>query len=611
MGKLSGNFRILIVDDSQDIHTVFTRVLTFEPQLKSGQKSLLQMLPTFRIDSAFQGEEAANLVKKSIADNDPFALAFVDVSMPPGWDGIKTIQQIWELDKDIQIVICTAGEDYSWEETVIKLGAIDNFLILKKPFDAVTVRQLACALTTKWQLARAGRQYTTTLENQVAERTAQLQQQATHDPLTGLPNRELLIQYINQLIDESPSSIFGVFFFDLDRFKLINDSLTHATGDLLLRLVAERLTIAVGLHDKMVARFGGDEFAVVVVNIQDQDEAMNIGINLLNALSQPFHLNNHDLSITSSLGICLFPKDGIDPETLCRNADTAMYKAKERGPNNFQFYEINLNQNTLERLELENNLFRAIKNHEFILHYQPEFNLITGEIVGIEALIRWQHPERGLIAPLEFIPIAEESGQILQIGEWVIRKSCQQNKQWQDMGLPKFRIAVNIAVNQIEQHEELVEIVKRALADSGLAPQYLEIELSENIIFHSSEIIETVRSLKNLGVYIALDDFGAGYSNLSYLKKLPVDRIKIDRAFTENIESDADDKGIVRAMIALAKSLNIFAIAEGIETLTQLEFLRAEGCHEGQGFYFSKPLPGREFEEYVKQHIESDLVTKK
>ena len=611
MDKLSGNFRILIVDDSQDIHTVFTRVLTYHPNVKSNEKSILNLLPTFHIDSAFQGEEAVKLVKKSLAEHNPYALAFVDVSMPPGWDGIKTIQQIWEVDENIQVVICTAGEDYSWEDTVVELGAIGNFLILKKPFDAVTVRQLACALTSKWELARVGRQYTETLENEVAERTAQLKLQATHDSLTALPNRELLIQHINELIEDPLSGTFGVYFFDLDRFKLINDSLTHATGDQLLRLVAERLTAAVGLHEKMVARFGGDEFAVVVANIMNNDEAVNIGINLLNAIGQPFHMNNRELFITSSLGICLYPDDGIDPETLCRNADTAMYKAKERGPNNMQFYANDQNQNTLERLELENNLFRAIKNHEFILHYQPEFNLETGAIEGVEALIRWQHPERGLVPPLEFIPVAEETGQILPIGEWVLRKACMQNKFWQDMGLPKFRIAVNVAVSQIEQHEELVRIVQQALAVSGLQAQYLEIELSENIIFHSSEIIETVSALKNLGVQIALDDFGAGYSNLSYLKKLPVDRIKIDRAFTENIESDDNDKGIVRAMIAIARSLDIFVIAEGIETLAQLEFLQQEGCHEGQGFYFSKPVSGRDFEDYVRQYLSNPPIVKK
>ncbi|MES2218508.1 MAG: EAL domain-containing protein [Pseudomonadota bacterium] len=603
MDKQSGEFRILIVDDSPDIHTVFRQILSYQTQVEHEGAAILAELPTFAINYAFQGEEAVELVEQALAEGAPYALAFVDIRMPPGWDGMKTIQQIWELDKDIQMVICTGGSDYSWEDTIINLGgAFDNFLILKKPFDSMTVRQIACALTSKWQLARVARKHTENLEKQVAERTAQLQLQAAQDPLTKLPNRTSFIEHLYKLIHTPMQPTFSVFFFDLDRFKLINDSLTHAIGDQLLKLVAERLNLVVGLHEKIIARFGGDEFAIAVNNIKNPEEATHIAENFLNALAQPFYIGQRELLITSSLGISLYPQDGEDPESLCRNADTAMYKAKERGPNNFQFFEFRLNQNTLERLELENQLFRAIKNHEFILHYQPEFNLQTGKIEGVEALIRWQHPERGLIAPLEFIPVAEESGQILQIGEWVLRKACKQNKLWQDSGLPKFRIAVNIARHQIEQHEELVAIVQNSLEESGLAPQFLEIELSENIIIQSSEIIETVGALKNLGLSIALDDFGIGYSNLSYLKKLPIDRLKIDRVFTDNIDSDEDDEAIVRAILAVANSLDIGVIAEGIETRGQLNFLKKEGCHEGQGFYFCKPLPGRDFEEFLKKY---------
>jgi diguanylate cyclase (GGDEF)-like protein len=602
MDKLSGEFRILIVDDSPDIHTVLTRILSYQAKTVSGAETFTANLPHFSLDYAFQGQEAVKKVKQAIKDGKPYALAFIDIRMPPGWDGLKTIQQIWDLDDDIQVVICTAGSDYSWEDTVNTLGAYDNFLILKKPFDTVTVRQIACSLASKWQLAHLAREQMENLENQVAERTAQLHHQATHDTLTSLPNRTLLIEHIDKLINTPGDTIFGVFFFDLDRFKLINDSLTHATGDQLLKLVAERLGVVVGLHEKVIARFGGDEFAIVIADIRTAEEAAAIAENLLKGLSEPFYIGTRELLITSSLGISLYPRDGLDSETLCRNADTAMYKAKERSTNSFEFYDISLNQNTLERLELENQLFRAIKNHEFILHYQPEFNLKTGAIEGVEALIRWQHPERGLIAPMEFIPVAEESGQILQIGEWVLRKAIKQNKLWQEQGFPKMRIAVNVASNQIELHDELVTLVSKCLKETGLAPEDLEIELSENIIIHSSEIIQTVGALKNLGVLIALDDFGVGYSNLSYLKKLPVDRIKIDRVFTENIDSDPDDEGIVRAVLAVANSLQIKVIAEGIETKGQFDFLQKEGCHEGQGFYFCKPLSGRDFEEFMKNY---------
>jgi diguanylate cyclase (GGDEF)-like protein len=604
MDNKSGHFRILIVDDSQDIHTVFNKILEY-PAHVTAPTSRPISLPTFKIDSAYQGEAAIPMVTKALADKEPYALAFVDIQMPPGWDGVKTIQRIWEIDKDIQVVICTAGSDYSWEETVAQLGAINNFLILKKPFDTVTMRQLACALTSKWQLMLDARVYMEDLENQVAQRTKQLFFQANHDALTGLPNRTAMIADVDNLINNAkPNVMIALCLLDLDRFKLINDSLTHLIGDQLLQAVARRLQESVRSNEFIISRLGGDEF-VVAAKVKNEEEASELAQNLLDTVSLPFRIGYHELAITSSAGISLYPRDGKDAENLCRNADTAMYSAKERGPNNFQFYNIGLNQFGLERLELENQLFRGIKKQEFILHYQPEINLQDGHVDAFEALIRWQHPDRGLIMPLEFVPVAEDTGQILQIGEWVLIKACKQNKIWQNNGLPKVRIGVNVAGRQFEQGDELIRIVRETLAESQLAPEYLEIELSENIIIKSSEIIQTVRSLKDLGVKIALDDFGTGHSNLSYLKKLPVDRIKIDRIYTQNIGINSDDEAIIRAIIAVADSLNVTVIAEGVENEAQLEFLREEGCHAVQGYYFSKPLPGTEVEKFMNDHNKS------
>jgi diguanylate cyclase (GGDEF)-like protein len=601
MDKKSSAYRILIVDDSRDIHAVFKQVLNYQPQ--QIKQSQIKNFPLFTVDSAYQGVEAVVKVEEAIKEGNPYALAFVDINMPPGWDGVKTIQQIWELDKDIQVVICTAGNDYSWEETVIQLGAIDNFLILKKPFDAVTVRQVACALTSKWKLGRQARQYTVKLENEVLDRTSQLQFQLTHDMLTNLPNRILLYDRIQQLIDETHNrSNFALFFLDLDRFKLINDSLGHSIGDLLLQAVALRLTEKMGSAENTIARIGGDEFVVLVAEIKNSVHAAEMAQELLDLIMLPYPIQHRELMISTSVGICLFPQDGPDPETLARNGDTAMYKAKERGPNSFQFYENSLNQNTLEKLELENELFQAVKKQEFILHYQPEFNLLSGEIEGIEALIRWQHPERGLVAPLEFIPLSEENGLILPISEWVLRKACRQLKAWQDKGMVNVRMAVNFAGAQFELREELVDLVRNILLENDLPPSSLEIELNENIIFRNQEIIETVHALKRLGVSIALDDFGAGYSNLSYLKKLPIDRLKIDKSYIEKLQQNTDDKAIIRAVIAVANSLDIEVVAEGVETVEQLDFLKLEGCHTAQGFYYTKALPSRELEEFVAKY---------
>jgi EAL domain-containing protein (putative c-di-GMP-specific phosphodiesterase class I) len=332
------------------------------------------------------------------------------------------------------------------------------------------------------------------------------------------------------------------------------------------------------------------------------NEAGDLAHKLLDTLHQPYLIGKRELTISASLGIALYPNNSGSAEELMRNADTAMYKAKERGPNNFQFYNKTLNQHSLERLDLENELVTALSNNEFLLFYQPEFNLKTGALDCFEALIRWNHPVKGLLSPNKFISTAEENGLILQIGEWVLKTACETNKKWQEKGFPRVRVAVNVAGSQFAQRQDLVAMVKETLDKTGLDPGFLEIELSENIVINNGEIIQTVRALKNLGVSLALDDFGTGFSNLSYLKKLPVDHVKIDAAYTLNINENLDDEAIIRAIIAMAKSLNLTVIAEGIETVEQLDFLIKEGCDIGQGFYFSKPIPVEQVGDFLKSY---------
>ena len=316
-------------------------------------------------------------------------------------------------------------------------------------------------------------------------------------------------------------------------------------------------------------------------------------------MQEPLTIASSELSLTTSIGISLYPQDEQNAELLFRNADTAMYKAKEKGPNYFEFYSENFNLNALERLKFENQLFRGLKNNEFVLHYQPEINISTNAIVAVEALVRWHHPQKGLISPIDFIPTAEETGLILPIGEWVMKEACKQNKIWQDKKLWKIPVAVNVAGLQFEQ-KDLAEIVREALNETHLSPQFLEIELNENIIIRHSKFIESIREIKSMGVRITLDDFGVGNSILNNLKKIPIDVIKIDKSYIENIGTNLGDEAIIKAIIAIGKSLKLIILAEGIETEQQLNFLRKEGCDLAQGFYFSKPLLPTEFEKLFK-----------
>lgn len=414
---------------------------------------------------------------------------------------------------------------------------------------------------------------------------------AQHDPLTGLPNRLALLVRLNQVLPEARRHDFrvAVMFIDLDRFKIINDTLGHQTGDELLREVACRLAATVRETD-MVARLGGDEFVVLLPDIATATDAAVVAGKIIATLAAPIHVDKHELHTTPSIGISIFPTDGHDGETVLKNADTAMYHAKAAGRNNYQFYATEMNAATTERLNLENKLRQAIPRNELALVYQPQFERNGKRPTGVEALLRWHHPTEGLISPARFIPIAEETGLIVKLGEWVLMHACREMKHWLDAGLPALRLAINVSARQLKRRD-FCETVAGALAESGLPPELLELEITESAVMEDpEEAIGILQVLGRMGVTLAIDDFGTGYSSLAYLKLFPIDHLKIDRSFVRDIEHDLNDRAIAFGTIALAHSLGLRVIAEGVETEDQLELLRTNGCDEVQGFLFSQPL---------------------
>jgi diguanylate cyclase (GGDEF)-like protein len=433
--------------------------------------------------------------------------------------------------------------------------------------------------------------------------TSQLAYQANHDALTRLPNRTLLQDRLGHALVRAQRSHqqLAVLFIDLDHFKRINDSLGHAAGDSLLRVVAERLQTCVREEDT-VARLGGDEFVILLEDLPHGELATRVACQVLQALSPPFRVAGHEFFITSSIGISVFPKDGEDVQTLLKQADTAMYRAKEQGRNTFQFYTAALNVAILARLSLEHDLRYALARAQLRVHYQPQVDLERNQVMGVEALLRWQHPQRGLVLPSEFIPLAEDTGLILPIGEWALRTACAQGKAWQDQGLGPLRVAVNLSARQFLQ-AELLGLIAETLRESGLPPACLELEITESLLMRDIDgAISTLGALKAMGVQLAIDDFGTGYSSLSYLKRFPLDRLKIDRSFVRDITTGADDAAIALAVIAMAHSMRLQVIAEGVETATQLAVLQSGGCQQMQGFYFGYPLAAQAITKLLREN---------
>lgn len=430
---------------------------------------------------------------------------------------------------------------------------------------------------------------------------AEIRHQATHDALTGLPNRTMLHNYLQRAIQSARQKgmLTAVVFVDLDQFKYINDSLGHQVGDELLKTVAQRLVSCVRESD-MVARQGGDEFVLVLQHQPDEANITEVLQRILNAVSRPWLVGEREFLITCSIGVSRCPTDGRDVETLLKNADLAMYKAKELGRNNFQYFARWMDTQISNRLEMLVSLRRALDRDEFRLYYQPKINMVTGHIIGAEALIRWMVPEQGMVPPDRFIPFAEETGLIVPIGEWVLRTACAQNKAWQDAGLAPIPVAVNLSPRQLDQ--SLPEFVRQVLADSCLEAAWLELEITENVVMKDAEkTVATLNALKRLGLQISVDDFGTGYSSLSYLQRFPVDALKIDKSFVRDIALNSDSAAIVKAVISLGHILNLRVVAEGVEDEEQYRFLLKNGCDEVQGYYFGKPVPAEDFTRRLRQ----------
>jgi diguanylate cyclase (GGDEF)-like protein len=438
-------------------------------------------------------------------------------------------------------------------------------------------------------------------EREAADLAAvEIEHLAYHDALTGLPNRPLFIDRLIVALAQAErmNQQLAVLFLDLDRFKNINDSLGHSIGDTLLKAAADRIRRCVREGDT-VARFGGDEFTLLIPQVDNVEDAAKVAQKVIETLKIPFMIADRELFITSSIGMSLFPADGLDPETLVRNADTAMYRAKEQGRDNYQLYAPAMNARALERLALENTLRRAILHNELVLHYQPLIDLQSRTVVGVEALIRWQHPELGLLSPAHFISVAEISGLIIPIGQWVLRTACRQIRSWQKRIGHSVSISVNLSARQFQQ-PDLVDEIRSALDETGIEPSALELEITEsNAMQNAENTIYLLRELKVLGVRIAMDDFGTGYSSLNYLKRFPIDTLKLDKMFIEGIATDPSDAAIVSAVISMAHSLKLKVVAEGVETEEQLAFLSERHCDRIQGYLFSAPLSAEELEAYL------------
>ncbi len=594
--------RILIIDDNPSIHEDYQKILVgqsdsmeidaemsefFGESLPPEPKS--QSLQTLQVASAFQGQEGVDMVSAAISQGNPFAMAFVDMRMPPGWDGLKTIEEVWKVAPDLQVVICTAYSDNTWEEVSQRLGQKDNLLILKKPFDSVEVFQLAVALTEKWDLAKKARLTQQELEQLVEERTAQLQQAALHDPLTNLANRNKFNDRLDAALKRCKRGDIGagVILIDVDFFKQINDTKGHAVGDQLLVQVAQRLTECVRETDT-VARLGGDEFAIIQSEVKEPESARIVLERIHNAISQPYQLDGEDYHCGFSVGIAMAPTDGIEAEDLLQKADLALYQAKEDGRGIFRFYDTDIEARVRKTREVEKGLHRAIAEKEFELYYQPIISTETQETCGMEALIRWIHPQHGLISPADFIPVAEKTRLIIPLGQWVIQQACSDAMDWPD----NIRIAINISAVQFEKPNFLFDAVITALKQTGLSPYRLELEITESVLLHENDnAFSILRLLQEKGVRIVLDDFGTGYSSLSYLRSFSFNKLKLDRSFIHELSDSEESQAILRAVAGLGQSFAMETTAEGVENEWQLERVQLEGFSQVQGFLYGKPLP--------------------
>jgi diguanylate cyclase (GGDEF)-like protein/PAS domain S-box-containing protein len=732
------NRRVLFVDDMAAIHEDFRKILSkdsAESDLEAAEAALLGATRDaasveFDMDSAFQGQEALDKVRAALNENRPYALAFIDMRMPPGWDGVETVERLWAEDPRLQVVFCTAYSDYSWEEVLTRLEVRDRLLILKKPFDAIEVYQLANALTTKWGMTEQAAFKMSRLEQAVEARTRELSnaniivqnspvilyrlrgepsfpliyvshnitklghepstlvassswassliyaedrpkvgeamarmlekgaegasiefrlcardgslhwvenryvpvrnkegrlievegividiterkaaeekiaQLARTDGLTGLANRSTFLERLQQIFAAAKRGAvpFAVLYLDLDKFKPVNDTFGHPTGDLLLQEVGRRLKSCIRETD-LIARLGGDEFAVLQSEVKEPAAAGELAARIQSELCRPYVLGDNEAHISVSIGICPFGAGIVDADAMLAQADLALYRSKEEGRNQYHFHSQDLDQEVQERVTLGGELLRAIDAHELEVQYQPQVELASGKIIGMEALVRWNHPTRGLLAPGVFIPIAEKTGIIVPLGHWVLDQACRQMKAWRDNGVAPPVVAVNLSLHQLKHGQALIRDVAETLALWELPPSALEFDVTEATLaqlkWTQNDVLPQLRAL---GVKIAIDGFGSEYSSFDYIKEYRVNHLKIAPSYIKDSAIDSDDAAAMRAILAFARDMGIAVIAQGVETEQQSALLQlTDSATQGQGFHFSKAVSAGEASELLRR----------
>jgi diguanylate cyclase (GGDEF)-like protein len=615
--------RVLIADDEAEVRDAYRQILletdmssetavfhNLRERLfnKNASEQLTRKLTsgdtTFAAVFCEGAEAAVAAVRDALAADDPFAVAFLDMRMPPGPDGVWAAARIRELDPAIEIVICTAYSDIDPRDIGGMVPPEEKLSYLQKPFHPHEIRQMTISLASKWRS-----------EHRIVKL-------AYFDALTGLPNREQSRNRLSSALAAAKQHqrMLAVLYLDLDNFKRVNDTLGHAVGDELLCLVASRLRSSLRADDAAddlpnsrsshIARLGGDEFIVILPNIRSAEDAATVANRLIAELQEPMRLALHTLVVTPSIGVAMFPADGVEVDTLLRNADLAMYFAKRKGPGMFAFFDVSMNDAALHRFTLEAKLRGALERGEFTLHYQPQFDIRTGGVSGMEALLRWTNDELGVVQPTEFIPVAEETGLILGIGEWVLRNACAQAKAWVAEGLPVARMAVNVSGQQFVL-KEFPQLVAAIIKETGIEASMLELEITESVVMKDEAWAEqALAQLKELGVMLAIDDFGTGYSSFGRLRHFAVDRLKIDRSFMTSLIDCGDDRAIAAAIIAMSRSLRINVTAEGVESFPQLLFLQEHDCHEAQGFLFSRALPAADAHKLLCRAAEATTGTR-
>ena len=571
--RQSQSANVLIIDDEWQIRSL-----------------LVDLLGTvYRCSEAGSAEEALQALS-----HETFDLVISDIDMG-GMSGLELVPRVHSLAPDTVVVMISGNQDIEFAIKALRVGAFDY---ITKPIDIRHVEASVERALKHSNLLKEKRLYKEQIENLLQQRTAEVDWLAYYDTVTQLPNRALFEDRLAQAvaIARATDQSLGVLFISLDQFKKVNDSLGHGPGDGLLREFGKRLKSCISKSDT-VARFGGDEFALLRTQIDGTKDIMEtIGL-LGQVLKFSFALPGHELFGTASVGISMFPFDGDDSQTLLKNAGAALYKAKKSGGANYQFFTADMHELATRRLALETNLRRAIQNEEFLVHYQPRVSVDSLAITGVEALVRWQHPQFGLVSPSEFIPLAEDTGLIVPIGEWVLRHACTQAQEWQQRGFAPIQMAVNISARQFHDRD-LSETVIRILDETGLAAKHLDLEVTESSIMQNAEFAAGVLNrLKSMGVNLSIDDFGTGFSSLASLKRLPIDMLKVDQSFVRDLTTDPDDAALVMAIITLAHNLRLRVIAEGVETAEQLRFLQLLRCDEIQGYLFSRPRPAAELVE--------------